>query len=99
MASRLPKLELYTGEARLLAVRILRNGSPVTPDAATITILGSGRTTVLKETTAGISGNRVYFLIGPHNITDDAGGYILVWKAVYGDEVFVATQTVVVEAP
>ena len=92
----LKNLTLYVGEARLLAFYVERNNGRITPDSATVRIVDPTGNDLVAETPAGITGQKVYYLVGPSNITAAAGQYTIYWTIYYGDEIVKRTQRVTV---
>ena len=87
----------YVGEARLLSFYPERNNGKITPDSATIQIVDSNGVDVVPESTAGITGQQVYYLIDEGNVTATAGRYTAYWTYTYGVEIKKANCYIIVK--
>ena len=92
--------ELKVGEARILGLKLTRTiGEDVVeihPDSATIEVVSSAPETIIEEKAASVSGAGIYSLISSADVTAAAEVYTVTWKAVYGTEIIIKTQTVTV---
>ena len=90
----LPSHILAVGEARLLSWQLKRDGSTVTPEAATILILDEGDEAVV-EASAGISGQTIYYLLNEANIMAVAGRYVVYWTVLLANSEIVKVKHIV----
>jgi len=94
----LKPLDLFVGEARIVGVEVERNGTKIVPASASYRIVGNDGNEILPETPATISGTKAYCLVSDADVTASPGGYKLIWKITYEQEVYITVQPIRVKA-
>jgi len=70
---------MRVGEARWDAFYVLRNDSRTTPLSATLTAVNAAGVVILNGVSAGVGGQRVYYLLNTTNIAAAASDYTLTY--------------------